>query len=126
MSGQEKNNWHNVEWPRILLLELFGDGVTAASASAHTNQYWINGRFSQWTSMEKCMRWYRRVDRFRSTRQRIAQAQIEVMLERAALGLLAPLDNNNDMLGKVLKLAHTTLCVENGLNPHTLLPMPHM
>jgi hypothetical protein len=123
MSSEQREHWLDVEWPHMQRLELLGDGITPQPAVGPSRLYF---RQSQWHLMTDCLRWLRRANAARTARQLHARAQMPAVLERAALGLLARLDNTRDVLDDVLRHAAAAMCAEHGLDPRTLLPLAHM
>jgi hypothetical protein len=118
-----RDRWLDVEWPRMLRLELLGDGIVRKPVAACP--FTLYHRESQRHLMQKCSRWHQRVKAARSARQLHARAQIPAVLERAALGLFARLDTR-DVLDHVLQHAAAAMCAVHALDPRTLLPLPHM
>jgi hypothetical protein len=113
--------WTDVEWLRMLRLELLGDGVTAGeSGDRYSRRDW------KALVMDRCNRWYKRVHIAHTARQLRAQTLIPALLQQAGLGLLARLEKNRDVLDAVLQQAFAALCSEHGLDPRTRLALAHL
>ncbi len=97
-SAQERANWHYTTFPALVRSEFGYNLVTLDDGFVRMRTLvYVNPR---------CKRWHQRVC---SARERNRSDVVRELLQHVALVLLACFNNNNDVLGRVLRRAHASL-----------------